>query len=90
MKMTISNDIIGLVAGILTSTSMIPQLVKTIKEKNAENISPFMIIILILGTGTWSYYGFLKDDLPIIITNLFSCSVNSFMLFLKVKYTRNP
>lgn len=87
--MTISNDIIGLVAGVLTSTSMIPQLVKTVKEKNADNISPFMIIILILGTGLWAYYGFRKDDLPIIVTNLFSCLVNSVMLFLKIRYTHN-
>ncbi len=79
---------VGILAGVLTSTAMIPQLIKTIKEKNAENISPFMVIILILGTGTWSYYGVLKDDLPIIITNGFSCLVNSVMLFFKIKFTK--
>jgi MtN3 and saliva related transmembrane protein len=86
--MKISNEMVGILAGVLTSTAMIPQLIKTIKEKNAENISPFMVIILILGTGTWSYYGVLKDDLPIIITNGFSCLVNSVMLFFKVKFTK--
>lgn len=68
---------------------MIPQVLKTIKERNAENISPFMVIILILGTGTWAYYGVLKSDLPIIITNAFSCMVNSLLLFFKIKYTRS-
>lgn len=86
--MKISNEMVGILAGVLTSTAMIPQLIKTIKEKNAENISPFMVIILILGTGTWSYYGVLKDDLPIIITNGFSCLVNSVMLFFKIKFTK--
>ena len=86
--MKISNEMVGILAGVLTSTAMIPQLIKTIKEQNAENISPFMVIILILGTGTWSYYGVLKDDLPIIITNGFSCLVNSVMLFFKVKFTK--
>ena len=86
--MKISNEMVGILAGVLTSTAMIPQLIKTIKEKNAENISPFMVIILIFGTGTWSYYGVLKDDLPIIITNGFSCLVNSVMLFFKVKFTK--
>ena len=86
--MKISNEIIGLVAGILTATSMLPQIIKTVKEKNADNVSPFMIIILILGTGLWSYYGVLRDDLPIIITNAFSCSLNTLMLFLKIKYSR--
>jgi MtN3 and saliva related transmembrane protein len=87
--MKISDEMVGILAGVLTSTAMIPQLVKTVKEKNAENISPFMVIILILGTGTWSYYGVLKDDLPIIITNGFSCLVNSIMLFFKVKFTKS-
>jgi MtN3 and saliva related transmembrane protein len=86
--MKISNEMVGILAGVLTSTAMIPQLIKTIKEKNAENISPFMVIILILGTGTWSYYGVLKHDLPIIITNGFSCLVNTVMLFFKVKFSK--
>lgn len=86
--MEISDEIIGLIAGVLTSTAMIPQLVKTIKEKNADHISPFMVIILILGTGSWTYYGVLKDDLPIIFTNAFSGLVNSTMLFFKVKFTK--
>ena len=86
--MEISNEIIGLIAGVLTSTAMIPQLVKTIKEKNADHISPFMVIILILGAGIWTYYGVLKDDLPIIFTNAFSGLVNSTMLFYKVKFTK--
>ena len=85
--MNISNEIIGITAGILTATSMVPQLVRTIKERNAENISPFMIIILILGTGLWTYYGVLRDDLPLIITNGFSCLLNCVMLFFKVKFS---
>jgi MtN3 and saliva related transmembrane protein len=88
-RMEISNEVIGILAGILTSTSMIPQLVKIIKEKNAENVSHFMIIILILGTGLWAYYGVLKKDMPIIITNVFSCTVNAITLFCKFRFTNN-
>ncbi|MEJ6980176.1 SemiSWEET transporter [Pedobacter sp. P351] len=86
--MEISNEIIGLIAGVLTSTAMIPQLVKTIKEKNADHISPLMVIILILGTGSWTYYGVIKDDLPIIFTNAFSALVNTTMLFFKIKFAQ--
>lgn len=87
--MKISNEIIGLTAGILTSASMLPQLVKTIRERDSESISGFMISILIVGTGLWSYYGVLKEDLPIIITNAFSCFLNSVMLFCKIKFNKN-
>ena len=35
-----SDDAIGIIAGILTSASLIPHLCKTIKERNANNIRP--------------------------------------------------
>ena len=85
--MKINNDIIGLIAGILTALSVLPQLIKTIKEKDAEHISAFMIVVLIVGTGLWAYYGVLKDDLPIIITNAFSCFLNAVMLGCKLKFS---
>ncbi len=81
-----NETIIGIIAGILTSTSVIPQLVKTIKERKAEDISLIMFFILFSGTALWTYYGVLKDDLPIIITNAFSTLLTTIMLFLKFKF----
>lgn len=81
--------IIGLIAGILTASSLLPQLVKTLKTKEAEDVSPFMFWMLVSGTGLWSYYGVLRDDLPIIITNAFSFSLNIVMLILRRHYTKN-
>lgn len=34
-----NENILGIVAGVLTSVSMIPQLIKVIREKNVEDIS---------------------------------------------------
>jgi len=81
--------IIGLVAGVLTAASAVPQVIKTIKLKQAEEVSPIMFLLLVGGTGLWAYYGFLRDDLPIIIANLFSFTVNVTMLFLRWKYKDN-
>ena len=81
-------EIIGLVAGILTSSSLLPQLVKTIRLRKAEEVSPFMFILLLLGTGLWTYYGVLREDFPIIATNGFSFSLNVFMIILKIKYSK--
>jgi MtN3 and saliva related transmembrane protein len=81
-------QIVGLVAGTLTSSSLIPQLVKTIKEKKAEDVSIGMLLILMLGVATWVVYGFLREDLPIIITNSFSLLLNITMIVLRFKYNR--
>ena len=82
------NTIIGLSAGILTATSAMPQVIKTIKEKEVENVSPFMFAILFAGNGLWVYYGILKSDMPIIITNCFSLLLDVTMLYLKFKYKK--
>lgn len=81
-------QIVGLVAGTLTSSSLIPQLIKTIKEKKAQDVSVGMLLVLMLGVATWVAYGLLREDLPIIITNSFSLLLNITMLVLRFKYNR--
>ncbi|SEW48358.1 MtN3 and saliva related transmembrane protein [Chryseobacterium wanjuense] len=73
-------NILGIAAGVLTSISMIPQLIKVIKEKDAENLSWVMLSVLITGLSLWVWYGFLKDELPIIISNSFAVLVNIILL----------
>jgi MtN3 and saliva related transmembrane protein len=79
--------IIGIAAGMLTATSMMPQVLKTIKTKKAEHVSPLMLIILIVGVMLWIIYGFLKKDFPIIYTNCFSLLVNLTMLYLRWRFS---
>lgn len=81
-------QVIGIAAGICTSTSLIPQVVKTIKEKKAEDIS--LVVFLVLGTGVilWIVYGIKRNDFPIIATNAFSLLVNISMIILGIKYKK--
>ncbi|WP_313101450.1 SemiSWEET transporter [Epilithonimonas sp.] len=73
-------EILGLIAGGITSIAMIPQLIKVIKEKNAEDISVAMVLVLITGLSLWVWYGILQDELPIILSNGFSILVNLTLL----------
>ena len=82
-----NNEVIGIIAGVLTSASMIPQFIKTVQNKEASDLSAYIFILLIAGTGLWAYYGFLKKDIPIIVTNIFSVLINAAMLFLKFRYS---
>jgi MtN3 and saliva related transmembrane protein len=79
-------QVIGIVAGICTGISLLPQLIKIIKEKKADDISWGMLIILFCGLGGWIWYGILKKDYPIIVTNSFSLLVNSLIIFFTIKY----
>ena len=77
---------VGIGAGIFTAVSLLPQLIKIIKDKKAEDISYFMLFILLVGLSGWIWYGILKNDYPIIITNIFSFIVNSLVIGFSVKY----
>ena len=77
---------LGIGAGAFTSFSLVPQLFKIIREKKAENISYFMLAILLIGIGGWIWYGVLKNDLPIIITNAFSFVINVIIILFSAKY----
>ncbi|MFD2865285.1 SemiSWEET family sugar transporter [Mucilaginibacter antarcticus] len=79
-------QIIGLVAGICTSTASIPQIITTVKKKKATDVSPLMFIILLAGNSLWVWYGIEKSDFPIIATNVISVILDLTMLFLRIRY----
>ena len=81
-----NENILGLVAGGITSVAMLPQLLKVLKEKNVEDLSLMMIIVLIMGLSLWVWYGVLKDELPIILSNAFAVLVNLALLTAYFRY----
>ena len=84
-----STQVIGLAAGILTACSLLPQVIKTFKEKKAEDVSLLMLLVLMAGLILWIIYGIKREDLPIIATNCFSVLVNVTMVILRIKYKQS-
>ncbi len=79
-------NIIGLVAAFLTTISSLPQVIKTIKLKEARDISFWMWALLALGIFLWLIYGILKNDFPIILANGISLFLILIVLGLKIKF----
>lgn len=79
-------DIIGIVAGIFTSSSIVPQIIKTLKKKKAREVSVFMFIVMMTGNALWVYYGFDKSDIAIISTNFLALGLNIIMVVLKYRF----
>jgi len=82
-------DVVGTLAGILTSVAMLPQLVKVLKEKNVEDLSALMLCVLITGLSLWVWYGILKGEWPIILSNSFAVLVNICLGICLVIYRKN-
>ncbi|HEY3429853.1 MAG TPA: SemiSWEET family transporter, partial [Cyclobacteriaceae bacterium] len=74
---------------IFTATSLIPQFIKLIKEKKAGSVSVMMLSILFIGLALWIYYGILKSDWVIIISNTFALIINFLTGILTIQYSRS-
>ena len=79
-------EIFGLLAGIVTSGAMMPQLVKTWKNKDVKALSVKMFIVYIVGFSMWITYGIIEKDTPIVATNALSIAMSAFMIYMKWKY----
>lgn len=58
------------------------------RTKEANDLSYFMLFILLAGIGGWIWYGCMKTDYPIIITNSFSFMLNLIIIWFSIKYKK--
>jgi len=79
-------EMFGFAAGVVTSVGMMPQLIKTIKTKQVDELSIQMYLIYLAGFGMWITYGIVREDIPIIATNSFSIILTIVMIILKIKF----
>lgn len=79
-------DIIGFVAGVLTTSSFIPQFIKIIMDKSAKEISFLMYIVISIGIFLWFLYGLMINSLPIIVANGVSFILTILILLGKIRY----
>tara|TARA_B100001964_G_scaffold191730_1_gene214190 strand:+ start:1328 stop:1591 length:264 start_codon:yes stop_codon:yes gene_type:complete len=79
-------DILGFVAGTLTTIATIPQIIEALKTKHTKDVSFLTFLILDIGMFLWLIYGILIWSIPVIITNVISFILVFTMLMLKIKY----
>lgn len=79
-------DVLGYCAGFITTLTFLPQVVKTLKEKSAKDVSLTMFIIAAVNQTMWIVYGALKEDWVIILTNAVILILSLTMIVLKLKY----
>jgi len=62
-------DLIGYAAGTFLMWSFLPQLIKTIKTRRAEDISIGMLIVTLISALLYEIYASLLGLMPVIIMN---------------------
>ena len=79
-------DILGFVAGALTTLALVPEIIKTAKMKETHDLSLLWLGMLGSGTFLWTGYGIAIGSYPIIIANAFSFVTVVILFLLKLKY----
>ncbi len=82
-------DAIGYVAASMTTTALIPQLVKVIRTKSAGDISLGMFAVYTTGVVGWLTYGVLAPAKPVMIANCVSLVLASSILSCKLYFDRH-
>ena len=85
----INVEIFGYFAAVLTTIAFIPQLLKTVISKKAEDVSLTTLIMFLTGVGSWIIYGFRIQSNPILIANIITFVLNLLILIFKINYTKN-
>jgi len=81
--------LIGILATFFSLWSTVPQIRKSLRTKKTDDVSKWLIMCLIGGLSLWVLYGILKTDNIIVVANAIGVSLNSYLLFLKWKFTKN-
>jgi MtN3 and saliva related transmembrane protein len=66
---------------------MAPQLYKVIKTNSTTDISFMSILLIILCSLLWIWYGILIDDFPIIIADVVMILEEFIILIYKIKHS---
>ncbi len=85
----INIEFFGYLAAFLTTVAFLPQLIKTLKTKKAEDVSLITLIMFITGVGSWIIYGYKISSTPILIANIITFILNLLILILKIYYSKN-
>jgi len=84
---SITIEIIGLVAGAITSMGYLPQIYKGYKTKKLNDVSYFMPGILAIGMTLWFVYGILLEAIAVIIANIFGVACSILLIMMKKRYS---
>jgi MtN3 and saliva related transmembrane protein len=76
----------GVVAGLCSMISFIPQIMKIVRERDASGISLRMYVVTIFGFVCWTTYGALSGSWPVTVSNAICIVLTSTIFVLRLRY----
>ena len=85
---TFDVEFFGYFAAILTTLAFLPQLIKTLKTKKADDVSLITLIMFLTGVLSWIIYGYKISSTPILIANIITFILNLLILIFKITFSK--
>jgi len=79
---------LAFVAGAMTSTGYIPQIVKGFRTRKLDDVSLVMPAILGFGMFLWLIYGLARTDYAIIVANIVGAALTTALVVMKIRFGR--
>lgn len=79
-------DILGMLAGLLTTIAFVPQAWRVWKTRSTRDLSLLMYAVFTLGVALWLAYGIAVAALPIIVTNAVTLILAGAVLAMKLRF----
>ncbi len=76
----------GLLAGALTTFSLVPQLIQIIRTRHTKDLSLKTYIILTIGVLLWLIYGLFIHDFAVIIANALTLMLAGCIVLYKIRF----
>lgn len=80
------SDLIGMIAGTLTTIAFVPQVWRVWKTRSTKDISLGMYLVFTAGVVFWLAYGLMLGAWPIIIANVVTLALTGTVLGLKLRH----
>lgn len=81
-----TTDLIGSLAGMLTTLAFVPQAFKVIRTRSTQDLSLGMCLIFSAGLVMWLIYGLCIGSMPVILANAVTLVLSTIILRYKLKY----
>jgi MtN3 and saliva related transmembrane protein len=79
-------DLLGSIAGVLTTVAFVPQVWGVWKTRSTRDISLGMYLVFTTGVGFWLVYGLVLGAWPIIVANSVTLALTGTVLVLKLRH----
>ncbi len=79
-------EMLGYLAGALTTVSLVPQVIQVYRTRSTQDVSLGMFLLFSLGVLAWLLYGLWIDSPPVIVANALTLVLALSVLWAKWRW----